>query len=174
MTLLEINKEQKLRIWNYLKTNSIAKRGRFDGNKENQLLGLIAEFEIHNLLLGHYPEFKSGFDNGVDIIYKGKSIDVKCMGRNVYVKMDYVNNFLECQLKYNCDVLIFASINKEENCLQICGWIYKKDIPKKSILYEKGERRYRTDGTYFTLQENTYEITNYNLIDFKYIYEINK
>jgi len=170
----KINKEQKERIWKWLQTNNVANRGHFDGTKENQLLGLVGEFEVHKYLLGSYPKFKKGFDNGIDVVYKGLTIDVKTMGRNVDAKMKYVNNFLSCQLKYDCDVLIFVSINKQENTFQICGWIEKKNLHRKSIFYEKGERRYRDDGTYFELESDTYEIYNYNLIDMKYLDEINK
>ena len=170
----KINEKQKARIWKWLQNNTIANRGKFDGTKENQLLGLIGEFEVHNYLLGYYPEFKKGFDGGIDIVYKGKTIDVKTMGRNVDIKMEYVNNFYSCQLKYDCDVLIFASINKQDNTFQICGWIDKKNIPRKSIFYEQGEKRYRDDGSYFELEADTYEIYNYNLIDMKYLDEVNK
>ena len=113
MKIYKINIDLKNKIWEWLKTNNIANRGEFDGNKENQLVGLIGEYEVHNLLLGYYPEFKNGFDGGIDIIYKNKS-----------------------------------------------------------MFYEKGEKRYRDDGTFFILKTDTYEIYNYNLIDTKYINEI--
>ena len=38
-----INKQVKSKCWNYLKTNNLANRGEHDGNKENQLIGLLAE-----------------------------------------------------------------------------------------------------------------------------------
>jgi len=164
----KINIDIKRKIWNYLQDNSIANRGHFDGSKENQLLGLIAEFEIHNILLGFYPEFKEGFDNGVDIIYNDYTIDVKCMGRTVDCKKSYVNNFLECQLKYNTDIIIFTSINKIENNLQVCGWLWKKELIEKGTLYKKGEKRYRDDSSYFILAENTYEVLNKDLNNFNY------
>ena len=106
MKIYNINLENKNKIWNWLKTNNIANRGRFDGNKEKQLIGLIGETEFYNLIYNKYPEPKKGFDNGVDIIYNDKSIDVKTMSRNVDCKNHYVNNFLECQLKYDCDFIV--------------------------------------------------------------------
>ena len=121
----KINQEQKKRIWKWLQSNNIANRGEFDGDKQKQLVGLIGEFEVHNYLLGYYPEFKKGFDGGVDIIYKDKTIDVKTMGRNVDCQMHYVNNFVASQLKYDCDVIIFVSVNKKDNTFSICGWIEK-------------------------------------------------
>ena len=162
---MKINQEQKRRIWNWLQNNTVANRGVNDGNKENQLTGLIGEFEVHNYLLGYYPEFSNSFDGGVDIVYKGKTIDVKTMCRTVDAKMEYANNFYACQLKYNCDIIIFVSLNRLENTIQICGWIEKKNLEKKSIFYEKGEKRYRDDGTYFKFKADNYEIYNYNLID---------
>ena len=170
----KINQEQKKRIWKWLQSNNIANRGEFDGDKQKQLVGLIGEFEVHNYLLGYYPEFKKGFDGGVDIIYKGKTIDVKTMGRNVDCQMRYVNNFVASQLKYDCDVIIFVSVNKKDNTFSICGWIEKNNLQRKSILYEKGEKRQRDDGTFFKCEADMYEIFNYNLIDMKWLKNKNK
>jgi len=153
---------------------NFGKRSSANGNKEQQLTGIIGQSVVMNLFGLGNVNGEDGFDDGVDILYNNKKIDVKTMGRNVDAKMKYVNNFLSCQLKYDCDVLIFVSINKQENTFQICGWIEKKNLHRKSIFYEKGERRYRDDGTYFQLESDTYEIYNYNLIDMKYLDEINK
>jgi hypothetical protein len=172
MKIYKINIDLKNKIWEWLKKNNIANRGEFDGNKENQLVGLIGEYEVHNLLLGYYPEFKNSFDGGIDIIYKNKSIDVKTMGRTVDAKLSYINNFVSSQIKYDCDILVFVSINKKQNTFQICGYINKEDLEIESMFYEKGEKRYRDDGTFFILKTDTYEIYNYNLIDTQYINEI--
>jgi len=167
MKIYNINLENKNKIWNWLKTNNIANRGRFDGNKEKQLIGLIGETEFYNLIYNKYPELKKGFDNGIDIIYDNKSIDVKTMSRNVDCKNHYVNNFLECQLKYDCDFIVFVSINIKKNTFQICGYIPKNEILDKGILYKKGDIRTRDDETTFTCEENMYEIKNVDLYKFK-------
>ena len=170
MKTYKINVEQKERIWKWLKNNNIANRGSFDGDREKQLIGLIGEFEVHNYLLGFYPEFKKcKYDGGIDIIYKDKSIDVKTMGRTVDSKIEYINNFKSSQIKYECDIIIFVSINKKENTYQICGGINKNNLEIDAILYEKGKNRYRDDGTSFKLYTDTYEIYNYNLIDIENI-----
>jgi len=166
MKIYNINLENKNKIWNWLKSNNIAQRGKFDGSKEKQLIGLIGEFEFHYFLFGCYPPFKNEFDKGVDILYNNKSIDVKTMSRNVNCKDHYVNNFLECQLKYNCDIIVFLSINMKKNTFQICGYIPKKEILEKGILYKKGDIRTRDDKTKFICEENMYEIKNVDLYKF--------
>ena len=167
MKIYNINLENKNKIWNWLKSNNIAQRGKFDGSKEKQLIGLIGETEFYNLIYNKYPELKKGFDDGIDIIYNDKSIDVKTMSRNVNCKEHYVNNFLECQLKYNCDFIVFVSINIKNNTFQICGYIPKKEILAKGILYKKGDTRTRDNETKFTCKENMFEIKNVDLYKFK-------
>jgi hypothetical protein len=166
---LNINIKQK--IWNWLQSNNVANRGKFDGDKTKQLIGLLGEFETHNYLLGYYPELKFGFDNGIDIIYNKKKIDVKTMGRNVDCKPHFANNFLECQINYESNYIIFTSINLKNNTFQICGYLHKDNLKKKGILIKKGDKRFRDNGTFFIVQENFYEINNESLTsihDLKY------
>ena len=92
---MEIHKYQKIiipnklktEVWEYLNENNIGNRFEFNGNKEQQFVGLVGEIIIKRLF-GLDHEFKNGFDGGFDFVYKGLKIDVKTMGRNVDVK-DY-------------------------------------------------------------------------------------
>lgn len=166
MKKYKINTVNKNKIWSWLQNNNIAQRGRFDGNKENQLIGLIGETEFYNLLFNEYPIFKNGFDNGIDILYENLTIDVKTVARNVECKEHYVNNFLECQLNYNCDIIVFVSVNKKENYFQVCGYLPKKEIKTKGEYFKKGDIRKRDNGTSLTIKENMYEISNKNIYKF--------
>ena len=47
----------------------------------------------------------------------------------------------------------------------ICGYLSKEDLLSKSILYKKGTKRERANGTSFTLKADTYEIENFKLND---------
>ena len=83
----------------YLKTHNMANRGRFDGSKQNQLIGLIGELDTHYLLKDEYQDLKiktNDFDGGVDIVHNKDTYDVKTMARTVYTKIDFVNNFANC------------------------------------------------------------------------------
>ncbi len=171
-----INQQVKEKCWNYLKTHNLANRGEHDGNKENQLIGLLAEMETCFLLKDFYPDLnlkKNEFDGGFDIKHMNRTIDVKAMGRNFYTRSDYVNNFAKLQLKYKCDILLFTSVNKKTNYIEFCGWIWKKEIKERAIFYEKGcERPRGKDDTMITTTDN-YEIKNSNLRDIRYLLEIN-
>lgn len=148
---------------NYLSFHNIAQRGRFDGDFENQFTGLLGEVMVYEYLFKTTPELKEGNDGGIDMVYKGTSIDVKTMRRNVLAKPEYVNNFLALQMNTKCDVLIFNSYCEPLNTLQICGWIFKKELLERGQLIKKGEFRYRTNGTKFQVLEDTIEIQNSNL-----------
>ena len=167
-----ISKENKINCWNYLKTHSLANRGSYDGDKEKQLTGLIAETETHKLLLDEYPnldEKKDGFDGGVDINYLGYTIDVKSMGRSFYTKPEYVNNFPKLQAHYDCDMIIYTSVNKKTNFIEFCGWIWKSEIESKANFFKKGEVRKRgLNDTMVTATDN-YEIKNSDLRDIREI-----
>ena len=119
---MEIHKYQKIIIpnklktdvWEYLNENNIGNRFEFNGNKEQQFVGLVGEIIIKRLF-GLDHEFKNGFDGGFDFVYKGLKIDVKTMGRNVDVKDYFVNNFVAHQKQFDCDIYIFCSLNKKTN-----------------------------------------------------------
>ena len=167
-----ISKENKINCWEYLKTHSLANRGVYDGDKEKQLTGLIAETETHKLLLDEYPnlnEKEDGFDGGVDINYLGYTIDVKSMGRSFYTKPEYVNNFPKLQSHYACDIIIFTSLNKKTNIIEFCGWIWKNEIDNKADFFKKGEVRNRGLNDTMVTSTDNYEIKNSNLRDIREI-----
>ena len=159
---IKIPKDLKIKCWNFLKNNNLGNRLEANGNKEQQFVGLIGEFMVVNLF-GLKYEFSYGFDGGFDFKYNGNKIDVKTMGRTVDSKPYFVNNFIAFQKDFNCDYYIFTSLNKKSNELNICGYLSKDDLLKKSILHKKGTKRERTNGTSFTLKADTYEIENYKL-----------
>ncbi len=159
---IKIPKEIKVKCWNFLKNNNLGNRLEANGNKEQQFVGLIGEVMVVNLF-GLKYKFSYGFDGGFDFEYNGKKIDVKTMGRTVNPKPNFVNNFIAFQKDFNCDYYVFASLNKKSNELNICGYLSKYDLLNKSIFYKKGTKRERSDGTYFILKADTYEIENFKL-----------
>jgi hypothetical protein len=151
---------------NYLKNNSLGNRGFEDGSFEQQLTGLIGEVVVYQYLKGEVPSFEkkeNGFDGGFDIEHNGKRIDVKTMGRSSFIKGDYVNNFYVMQQRYNCDTLIFCSFHRQQNIIEICGWIKKDELNTKGIFYKAGTKRVRENGTHFYFRQDNYEVTNNNL-----------
>ena len=157
-----IPKQLKNDVWAFLNENNIGNRFEGNGNKEQQFVGLVGEIMVKRLF-GFDHEFKKGFDGGFDFKYKGFKIDVKTMGRNVDIKPDYVNNFVAHQKQFDCDIYIFCSLNKLKNELTICGFLSKKELLKLALLYKKGIKRTRSNGTTFKMKTDTYEIKNNQL-----------
>ena len=159
---------------NILAKHNFGKRYTANGTKEQQLTGIIGQSVIMNLFNIGYVDGTSGFDNGVDLVYNNKTIDVKTMGRTTRVKANYTNNFLKLQDYFKTDIYIFCSYHKINNVLTVCGWISKADFVKKRRFYPKGSTRTRTDKTIFTTFADLYEIDNVDLNNVNSITDLKK
>tara|TARA_R100000152_G_C6781941_1_gene217701 strand:+ start:8211 stop:9038 length:828 start_codon:yes stop_codon:yes gene_type:complete len=142
---------------------NFGKRSSANGNKEQQLTGIIGQSVVMNLFGLGNVNGEDGFDDGVDILYNNKKIDVKTMGRKSDVKQNYTNNFLKLQDHYSTEIYIFCSYHKTKEELTICGWINKTDFINKRRYYPKGTERKRFDGTTFETFADLYEIDNKDL-----------
>lgn len=152
--------ELKNMVWSYTKTNNIANRGSYDGNRVKQFVGLLGENVVKSLY-NQEASFSSGFDHGIDLTIRQHTIDVKTQARTSYSKPDYVVNLLASQLQgsmYLNNYYIFTSINTKTNKIEILGGISKVDFKKKATLYKKGETRTRANGSTFTNTVDNYEL----------------
>ena len=161
---LDVSLNLKRKCWNFLSNNNMGKRHSANGNKEQQLVGLIGEV-LTKKVFGIEHKYKSGFDGGFDLTYKGKRVDIKTMGRTVDMKPHYVHNFISFQEVFDCDIYVFSSLNKKNSRLEICGWISKEDLLDKAYFYKKGVVRTRDDGSTFEMRADTYELENKHLND---------
>lgn len=143
---------------NQLKLYNFGKRGRGDGNYNQQLTGIIGQSVVADVCGFPLVDGSTGFDNGEDIRIGDYIVDIKTMGRNSPVRLNYVGNFPKCQDSYNTDVYIFTSLNKKTDILTIVGWLPKGEFLEKAILFKAGEIRTRNDGTEFNLTQDNYEI----------------
>ena len=164
--IIKVPKELKEECWSYLQENNMGNRHSANGNKENQLIGLIGEI-LTKKIFNIEHKFESGFDGGYDFKHKNKTIDVKTMGRNVDMQDNFVHHLIAFQIKYDCQIYIFNSLNKIKNELDICGWLTKEDIINKSEYFKKGTLRKRNNGTTFRLKTDGYFINNTMLNDIK-------
>ena len=142
---------------------NFGKRVSANGNKEQQLTGIIGQSVVMNLFNQGNVNGADGFDGGVDILYNNKTIDVKTMGRNTEVKLNYTNNFLKLQDYFKTEIYIFCSYHKTKKELTLCGWIEKSDFINKRKYYPKGTERKRFDGTTFKTFADLFEIDNKDL-----------
>ena len=132
-----------------------------NGNKEQQYTGILGETVIYDIVYDKLPEYNEA--GTVDIVINGKKVDIKTMGRTVYMKPDYVHNFVGYQKDFPNDIYIFNSIVKKDRTIQICGWLPKDEFFLKCNFYKKGEDRFRTDGSSFKTKAPLYEIKNKEL-----------
>jgi len=166
MIRLSIPSELKTLCWDYVQNNNMGNRFDFNGNKEQQYLGLIGENMVRKYYNMPYS-FSEGFDGGHDIILNGYKIDVKTMGRTVDPQPHYANNFVAYQKELDCDILYFTSINKKTSTIFFCGWTWKNDFLNEALYFEQDAIRHRDDGTNFKILAPLYEISNKNLNEIK-------
>jgi hypothetical protein len=135
-------------------------RGEFDGDKNQQLIGIAGQCVVAELLDNELPQPSKTHDGGVDLYYYGLTIDVKTMGRTTEPKPHYVNNVVGMQIDYDVDIYVFCSFNKQNKILTICGWVTKQELLENASFYPNGSIRTRTDGTTFETKADLYEIAN--------------
>ena len=140
-------------------------RGRGDGDRKMQAVGILGQIVFADLLHLNRPTGEGGFDGGFDFVINGKKVDVKTMARTVDVRPHYVHNFVGWQLKYDCEYYVFESYNTKTNTLSICGVVSKDEFLKKSVYYNEGDKRYRDDGTFFLARTPLYEIKQSDLME---------
>ena len=133
-------------------------RGYGDGNQKEQLTGIIGQTVFADLLGLPRPNGADGFDNGVDFVINGRKVDIKTMSRTVSVKDHYVHNFIGYQRNYSVEYYVFASYNTRTGVLSICGFVSKDEFLQRAKFYNKGDLRYRDDGTSFPTKAPLYEI----------------
>lgn len=162
MIRIKISDEQ-LKYATYLVDNcNFGNRGKFDGNKANQFVGMLAQTVLADYIRQPRPELSTGFDGGYDYIINNKKVDVKCMARKGNVIGNYVHNLVAYQKNYDVDYYIFTSLNTTENILEICGVIDKQSFYEKSDLYKEGTVRYKGKVP-FRLKAPVYELKQYRL-----------
>lgn len=162
MIRLKITDEQ-IEYATYLVNNcNYGRRGKFDGDKSKQLVGMLAQTVLADYLKQSRPDTSEGFDGGYDYIINNKKVDVKCMARKGYMIGNYVHNLIAYQKNYDVDYYIFTSLNTTTNELEVCGVINKERFFSMANLFEKGTVRYK-GKTAFTLEAPTYELKQYKL-----------
>ena len=168
MITLPIHKEQAEYAKYLVATTNFGQRGRFDGSKRNQFVGMLAEVALGDEL-GFCRPTGGGFDNGIDFVLGDKKYDLKTMERSVASQPHYVNNLVASQTNYDTTHYIFSSLNTKKWELEILGIMEKKDLEKYFI--PKGTTRFRDNKTSFEVKEDMYEIPNKDL---KQVYKLSE
>ncbi len=145
---------------NQINYYNFGQRSVANGNREQQLTGIIGQCVVMEMFEQGYIDGSTGCDDGTDISVLGCSVDVKTMGRTTDVRSNYVNNFIALQLKFSTDIFIFCSYHKLKQEITVCGWIPKAEFLQKASFFPKGSTRTRFDGSTFQTFADLYEIRN--------------
>ena len=149
--------------WLVNKTN-YGHRGVFDGNKEKQFYGLLAQVAIEDLLELERSKPSKKSDGGIDLILNNNNIDVKNIIRNSSpLNADYTNNIIEQQVTNgNTDWYLLTSFNKKDNCLYIMGY-YKKEWLQFADFFAAGQTVKNDWGKEITFKLDCFNVNNYLL-----------
>lgn len=173
MFKIKVSKEIIDHCENQLNQYNFGKRSTANGNREQQLTGLIGQSTIQHLFGLPLIDGSKGCDEGTDIVINGYKIDIKTMGRTTEVRPDFVNNFIALQAKFDTDIYIFCSFHKLQKELTVCGFCTKEHFFKKADFFKKGTTRTRSDKSSFTLFADLYEIKNTDLMPVNSFEELN-
>ena len=160
---LEVTAEQIAYATDVVNGHNFGQRGRGDGNRQEQLTGIIGQTVFSDLINVKRPTGEEGFDGGVDFNINDRTVDIKTMTRKGPVKSYYVHNFVGYQQGYDVDYYIFASYNTTKKVLTICGYMPKDEFFARADYFEKGSVRRRSDGTTFRTFAPLYEIRQTSL-----------
>ncbi len=155
--------------YNYGKRTGITR----NGSKAEQFRGIYAQVILADYLKQPRPDGSSGYDNGVDFVINGANVDLKCMGRNVYIEQQYVHNLLKSQVEdknSKTDFYIFCSFNQADNVLQVCGCCQKRLIDKCSFLRTRATPR----ANDIVFKADTFEVSQNELFPIHKLEDIYK
>ena len=134
------------------------RRTNTNGSYKQQLFGLIAENVVRQILGYELNDASGGFDNGWDLLYNYKKIDVKTSIYNEppqsYHRYDVP--IMQLQDKYKSQGYIFCNYNQDENIVSISGYISKEDFIQKSSVINKGDFVQEGNGKSFVARYKSY------------------
>jgi hypothetical protein len=152
-----------------LETKQFSRRGIFDGNPYQKLLGVLNEVVICDELGLDRPVLneKPISDKGYDFVFDGLKIDVKArvfnpkFGNPCNPRFDHLVPIT--QIKPVTDAFLFTAINARNKHIMVCGYLTKTEFLKRAFLAKKGQTFRKYNGSVFTLKTNNYVVLNENL-----------
>lgn len=146
-----------------------------NGTLEEQCNGKMVEYVVMEFLGIEVPsntniDVDSKFDGGMDFVITNTNVDVKSKGSGCTMQFWYVHNLIKSQTTdaYKADYYIMCNLNKKANEIDVCGIIKKADLDVYSqFLHLKGEAFVNDAGHSKTMDQDTYWIPDYLVIDVK-------
>jgi hypothetical protein len=165
--LVEATPEQIRYAEAYLEKGSLAHRGDFDGNPDQQLTGMIGHIIICDILRVPRPVNKNEFDGGFDLVYRNIKWDVKTSRQTVRFfdrpNSKFYHLILDYQINYDCDGYIF--ISRCGNLFDIRGWISKSKFKELAKPYHRGQQFKRYHGSIIEMKCSGYSVSDRYLND---------
>lgn len=160
---LEVPKSVELYVEDFLKDH-LLRYAKKNGTYDQQKKGFISELVTHHYLLGKYKKLQTNFDDGIDLVYKGFNIDVKTSTRLSFIRPNYSALYMARAMAYKTDIVIFNNYNTTEDIVEICGWIFSKDIERYARRIEENSVR-KLDGNKTMISKfDNYDL-NYSLLN---------
>ena len=125
--------------------------------------GFAAELTVRDLLGLSVDVDLVKREYDYDLIYAGKTFDVKTVVRTVPPGPKFVNNLSAHQADRKVYGYIFCSFNTTSKILTICGWLPQTEVKKRGEYIVAGTERPRADGSKLTASADFYEILNSQL-----------
>lgn len=147
----------------YLQDN-LLKYAKKNGTFDQQKKGFISELLTHHYLLGTHKKLQNFFDDGIDFVYKGFNVDVKTGTRLTFIKPNYSALYMVKAMAYKTDIVIFNNYNTTEDIVEICGWIFSKDIERYARRIEENSVR-KLDGNKTMISKFENFDINYTLLN---------
>lgn len=142
---------------------NFGRRGFDDGNKVQQLHGIIAQNSIALAFGFPFVSMSDMWDGGFDFKLMHEKIDVKSVSRTVAPQPHYEARVISDQLRYDVQIYLFTSYNHRRNELTICGWLTKDLFMQRARRYKRGDVITRDDGSSFVCRLDTHQIYYHQL-----------
>jgi hypothetical protein len=140
--------------------HNFGRRGKFDGTSQQQRTGLLGQTVVADLLGAPRPRGDEAPRMGRDFVLFRRRFDVRTMGRHCTPQLHWPNNFVGLQKAKMADVLIFCSLNLDNDQLTVCGWIEGEGFLASAVRMAEGEARTRADGTTFACEAELFELAS--------------
>lgn len=163
MFKIQVTDEQRYYAWDLVGKINMGNRGRNDGSKALQYLGILGETVMADLIGVARPDGSNSEQNkrGVDFYLFGKKVDLKTMVRDYEVNPKWFICNLMFEQVHNdyseTDIYAFASYNKQTQEMTFVGIISKKAL-NNNFLVPAGSVRHKGKESSFISKWDNYEV----------------
>lgn len=135
---VKVTEEQLRYAADMVERFNFGQRGRGDGNKREQLTGILGQTVFADLINAERPNGATGFDGGKDFEINHKRVDIKTMTRSVPMRPDFVHNFVGYQKAIRSITMCSLRSIKQKRSLPFAAISGKRSSFGGRIISRKG------------------------------------